>query len=1031
MGVTRREFVELAALTGVALTATGAGTATAQAAPEEARAGSVTVAQGTNIAVAASPDGRWLAFDLYAQLWLLPAAGGTAVRLTDDLQDSTRPCFSPDSRSLVFQSYRDGNFHIWRIELDAAGKPGAATQLTSGRFDHREPRFSPDGKSVVLASDRGGSYGIWRLDPGSGAVTEIIAKPDADRAEPSFTPDGSAVVYTVDATAIDRIALADGAVSRILQPAKDTQVFAPTVGPAGELAYTRLYGAECALVIGGNAVSGTEDVFAHAVNWLSAGTILYAADGGPRRRELATGAVTPIAFQATVPFRPHRPLPAARDIDPQGAQPVRGIASPVLSRDGGQIAFRALNALWTMPVGGKPVKRIADGHFNSDPDFAPNGESLVYSSDREGVPALWTLDLKTGQSTRLSTVPGAQITPRYSPDGGRIAYQDQDGATWVLTVADGSTRKVLPALFQPGRPSWNRDGTVLALAAVRPYSKRYREGTSQILTVNLNTGAVAYTEPRPGGSLSTRGDDGPVWSPDGTRLAFVMDSALWTVTVDGAGVLNSKPVQLTEEATDAPSWGGDQLLYLHNGQLRLIPANGGRARTVPFGLTYTAARGSGRTVIRAGAMWDGTGSSLRRDVDIHLKGNRIEEITARGRGPQAESTVDATKLTVLPGLMDAHVHWHLRGRQWGDRQGRLWLSYGITGVRSPGDPVYQMLETREALQSGDIPGPRMFATGEAVDGTRVYYNFMRPTRDLAQLDREMDRATALDYDLIKTYVRLPVELQRATVNRAHQAGLPLTSHYLFPAVDVGMDGMEHYGATNRLGYSHTVSRLGRAYADATELFGRSGMSITPTLFTSAALLGEDTSLVEDARTRALFPDWEYQALLAKVQTYAGDSPAAQLGRAALPYNVAMMLKIHRAGGLVISGTDAPLDQIGIALHYNLRALVKYGFTPAEALTTATRNPAGWLGVADEIGQVKPGFLADLAIVDGDPLTDIKAAAATRYAVTGGTVHKVDDLVGPATQQRSALAASAEPALADDAHLWWHGESERHLHVCCG
>ncbi|MDX6241382.1 MAG: hypothetical protein QOG10_6206, partial [Kribbellaceae bacterium] len=93
--------------------------------------GSATVAEGTNFMVAVSPDGRLLAFDLVTAIWVLDANGGTARRLTDDLQDATRPRWSPDGSRLVFQSYRDGNFHLWTIGPDGSG----LRQVTSGRYD--------------------------------------------------------------------------------------------------------------------------------------------------------------------------------------------------------------------------------------------------------------------------------------------------------------------------------------------------------------------------------------------------------------------------------------------------------------------------------------------------------------------------------------------------------------------------------------------------------------------------------------------------------------------------------------------------------------------------------------------------------------------------------------------------------------------------------------------------------------------------------------------------------------------------------
>jgi cytosine/adenosine deaminase-related metal-dependent hydrolase len=693
------------------------------------------------------------------------------------------------------------------------------------------------------------------------------------------------------------------------------------------------------------------------------------------------------------------------------------------------VAFRALNALWLLRIGDpRPTRLVADGYFTSDPDFTPDGRSIVYTSDRAGDADLWLRDLRTGAERRLSGLPGAQLAPRVSPDGGRIAYTDQDGVVWVLDLSTNTPTQVTPPLFMPGRPTWSPDGATLALAAVKPYSRRFREGTSQVLTVDLSTSALTYTEPMPHASIATRGDDGPVWSPDGAYLAFVVESCAWVVPVNAHGVFTGPARQVTREVTDSLAWlGPNRLLYLHNGSLRSVNVDGGNARDVPLSLRWHPARVRQHDVIRAGAVWDGTSERLRRSVDVVVDDGKVVDVLPRGNRPY---TVDARNLTVMPGLIDAHIHWHLRGRAWGDRQGRVWLAYGITTTRSPGDPAYQFTETREALEAGTRVGPRFFGTGEAIDGSRVYYNFMRPTRSVAQLSLELERARALGYDLVKTYVRLPVSYQRRVVAAAHRMGMPLSSHYLYPAERIGMDGMEHTGATNRLGYSHTVSRLGRAYADAVTLFAESGMSITPTLFNSAAMYAFDRSLVSDVRTRTLFPAWEYAAYVAKAD--AAQTPANGPVLALLAANVNMVLRIHRAGGFVIAGTDAPLDNPAVSLHTNLRAKVRFGFTPYEALTTATRNPARWLGLAGRLGEVKRGAYADLSFVTGDPLADIDAAAAVRMVMTGGKLHTVDDLLAPFTTPAAATTpALVTRAAATDHHsdLWWH-EPEWTHHYCC-
>jgi Tol biopolymer transport system component/cytosine/adenosine deaminase-related metal-dependent hydrolase len=985
-------------------------------------AGATVVDEGTNIAAAVSPDGRWVALDLVTAIWVVPAAGGSARRLTGDDTDASQPHWSPDSTRIAFQAYRDGNYHLWVVNPDGTG----ARQLTSGPYDHREPKFSPDGRHLAFASDRGGSYGIYTYDLASGAIA-TVTDTAAEQATPAWSPDGRRLAYTVDDQAIDVVELAGGTVTRAVAAPAGARLYGPAFAPDGAtLSYVRVLGASADLMAGDRQLTRGEDVFAFPAIWISADTLVYTADGRIRRRSLG-GEVATIGFAATVPVTGRRRYRrAVRDLTDTRVRQARGIAGPVASRDGTRVAFRALGALWLLKVGDpRPTRLVADGYFNSDPDFSPDGRSIVYASDRAGSADLWRRDLTTGAEERLTALPGAQITPRWSPDGTRIAYVDHDGATWVLDLASGTVRQVTPTLFMPGRPSWSADGGTLALAAVKPYSRRYREGTSQILTVDLRTGALTYTEPLPHASLSTRGDDGPVWSPDGRRLAFVVESVAWVLDADLAN-----PRQVTHEYTDSLAWrGAGRLLYLHAGRLREVDIDAGRTTTIPVNLPWRRARTRDRVVVRAGALWDGRADRLRQDVDILLDGDRIAEVGPR-RGRTGSHVVDASDLTVMPGLIDAHVHWHLRGRQWGDRQGRTWLAYGITTTRSPGDPVYQMVETREALESGAQVGPRYFATGEAIDGSRVYYNFMRTTRSTRQLALELQRAVDLGYDLVKTYVRLPVAAQRLVIKHAHRAGLPLSSHYLYPAERLGMDGMEHFGATNRLGYSHTSSRLGRSYADAIRLFAASGMSITPTLFTSSAMYADDRSLVEDPRTRALYPQWEYERFVQKADD--ARTPAGEVTRALLTGHVEMMLRIHRAGGFVIAGTDAPLDNPAVSLHTNLRAMVRYGFTPYEALTTATANPARWLGLPDRLGVVAPGAFADLSFVMGDPLADIRAAADVRMVMVGGVLRTVEDLLAPFVSAPAAAAVSHQvvPRVPAPDEPWWH-EPEWSRHVCCG
>src|SRR5262249_15467424 len=148
----------------------------------------ITVHEGTSMAAAISPDGQTIATDMQGSIWLVPAAGGAARRITDLYNDARQPTFSPDGKWIAFSGYREGNYAIWAVAPDGTN----LHKLTWGVYDDREVSFSHDGTRIAFSSDRSGSYNIWILDQSSGALMQLTHN-DAENRMPSWSPDDSEV----------------------------------------------------------------------------------------------------------------------------------------------------------------------------------------------------------------------------------------------------------------------------------------------------------------------------------------------------------------------------------------------------------------------------------------------------------------------------------------------------------------------------------------------------------------------------------------------------------------------------------------------------------------------------------------------------------------------------------------------------------------------------------------------------------------------------------------------------------------------
>jgi Tol biopolymer transport system component len=1019
--VTRRNFVKGTLTVGAGgLLAGHASGAAARAAAGPG--GSVTYTEGTNMSVAVSPAADRLVIEVQGILWRLSAAGGEGTQLTRwDLEPA-----SPDwskTGLLTFQAYRGGNFHVWTMAPDGSG----LRRWTDGPFDDREPAWSPDGTKIAFCSDRAigtslqtGVYDIWVLDVRTGQLQRLTAGTTEDYM-PTWSADGASVVFVRDATAIASVPASGGTVSTLTTVTTGSVVY-PAVSRSGTLAYVHLGpatgipfgGPETTsdLVVGGTAVTSGEDVAPVPLRWLPDGRILYVGDGAIRVRKPGAGAAREIPFHVRLGHTPPRYRKKRFDFDSTAAKPVRGIATPRLSPDGRQVAFIALNALWLMPAGGRPRRLLA-----SPPQFllqslawARDGGSLVFSWDRDGLPAIYRYTLGNGVVSRLTTMAGAQYQSALSPDGSRLAFMTEIHDLYVQDLASGAATKLASPLRGPervGPPSWSPDGKWIAFNDRQQINGRFREGYNVIRVVDAASGSYTLHAPAPFRSISDRADCGPAWSPDGKWMAFIMESALWVIPVDAAGAPTGPAQMLTGEPADSPSWSGDSrtLLYLSNGVLRRIDLGTRRPVTVPLALTWRAdiRPRSEVTRIYAGRLWDGTSDRVRTGVDVIVAGNRIKAITAHREGSTSgEQYLDAHDKTVIPGLWECHNHPTFEQPGEGGRYLSLYLAYGVTSNVSMGSYAYLSTADREGLRTGRRRGPRLFGSiGELFEGSRVSHPPVRAHATDAGFRRSLERAQALDYDFVKTYVRAPGTVMAQAARFGHEVlGVPSGSHLIDPGFQAGQDMTAHLQATQRLPFGHAVTATGHTYQDVYTTYTQGGFTLMITPFSAQILFGADPAIAADPRIRQLMAPWD-----AAVVDAESKQPPSQTRLNAMLTEVRIYATVLHRGGVVITGTDSPLVPPAVSLHIALRSLIKGGMTPPEALHTATLLPARTWGVDGDLGTLQPGKLADLAVIAGNPFAHFDDLINVTHVMTDGRLLDVAQIIGAYPKPSAARTAA--------------------------
>jgi imidazolonepropionase-like amidohydrolase len=410
------------------------------------------------------------------------------------------------------------------------------------------------------------------------------------------------------------------------------------------------------------------------------------------------------------------------------------------------------------------------------------------------------------------------------------------------------------------------------------------------------------------------------------------------------------------------------------------------------------------------------------DTVIVIRGDRIERVgpSADIQVPSQALVLDADRKWVIPGLMDMHAH---AGNS-PEVPVNLYLAQGVTSIRSPGGNISLLRLLREQIESGKTIGPRLFFSGPLLDGNPPVWpeqSFMVDSPERAQ--SAVNFLADQGVDFVKVYNNLSEPVLESIIATATQRGLIVAGHIprsmtMTRAVELGMKSLEHIRVTGRemlpvaeanqidflpLGQREPLlwERFDLASPKFTELIRHlvdSAVYLDPTLTVDESDFVLGPAAQRNNPNNSVLPvEWikfeeSHQSPLFEVPPQLKET-----ARSGFKKRQEFVGMCSRAGVRIIAGTDGPgLGTLvpGYGLHHELQLLVESGLSSLQALRAATLIAAEALGKDRELGSIEPGKLADMLIVNADPLGSIGNASKIDLIIKGGKQYRPADLAKP-------------------------------------
>lgn len=434
-------------------------------------------------------------------------------------------------------------------------------------------------------------------------------------------------------------------------------------------------------------------------------------------------------------------------------------------------------------------------------------------------------------------------------------------------------------------------------------------------------------------------------------------------------------------------------------------------------------------VLEGGTLIDGTGGTPINDAVVVIEGSRIQAVGTRGQVsyPQGARVISTEGMTILPGLIDGHVHL------FADFMPQMFLHYGVTTVGETNNQTDWILLQRAALNSGKIKGPRMFVSGSAAGGpTDVADTEGRLSRSVVVSLKTPEEARAyvrrlvsMGVDMIKTNYTLTYDQLAAIIDEANKAGVPVVGHSrnMRRAAELGLKYMEHMNTVawalleDDMGYErwrregYTPERLmdTSSFPPLIELMVEQGVFINPTLVANWGTSSPRAQEKADAAKEIIKDPVLASMVSPEIQGQWIDPGGRPPDVEGYQKVQEFMRQYVDAGGKLLAASDDGGQMVpGLSLHYEMQMITDAGIAPMKAIQGATLWAAESIGQGEDLGSIEVGKLADFTIIEGDPLNDIAATKNVRMVIKDGQI--VDTSYDPRSVTRVPRPFALAPVL---------------------